>query len=313
MHHHLQFLAASITTIAIFQEPALAGVSDDLIFCSKLSNSKERIACYDAAARIAANAAGGRGRAGVAPPSAMVSTPTASIDAVPYKALPQQVATPFQGAYASIGGAYGLGSPVNLSSFDAVQSVYQVTGSPHGASIVGSVGYNIQFGNLVTGLELSGRYGRENFGDTGPLVSVNNGQFGVVGTSVSSSGFNVDASVHAAIRAGLAFGDTLIFAKAGAGMAHANEFARSQVNATFCQTSGFAGNDFVCLQRSPLGSVSMSNQAWVPSILFGLGIEHNLGPVFGRVEVEAEGISRFNQTLDWYWTARAMASVGVHF
>ena len=34
-----------------FVLPALAEVSSDLLFCSKLSNQRERIACYDAAAR----------------------------------------------------------------------------------------------------------------------------------------------------------------------------------------------------------------------------------------------------------------------
>jgi hypothetical protein len=309
MRRELQFLVAATTTITIFQGSALAGVSDDLVFCSKLANSKERIACYDAAARIAGNSGTGSQKAAT---PAMVSAPAASIPAAPYKAAPAEK-TPFQGAYATIGGAYSLGSPINLSSFDAVQQVYSVTGSPHGASVVGSFGYNIQFGNLVTGLEVSGRYGRESFSDAGPLVSVNGGEFGIIGTSTSSSGFNVDASVHAAIRTGLAFGETLAFVKAGAGMAHASEFARSNVNATRCDGFGFVGNTPVCSLRTPLPSVVSENQAWVPSVLFGLGIEHNFGPVFGRVEVEAEGISRFNQNLDLYWTARAMALVGVRF
>jgi SOS-response transcriptional repressor LexA len=165
----------------------------------------------------------------------------------------------------------------------------------HGASLSGSLGYNIQFGNLVTGLELSGRYGRESFSDTGPLRSANFGETSLTGTATPSSGFNVDASIHAAIRAGLAFGDTLAFVKAGAGIAHASEFTRSDVNGTRCDLSGFAGNTLVCVQRSQLPSPVSSNQAWVPSVLFGLGIEHNFGPIFGRVEVEAEGISRFNQ------------------
>jgi len=296
-------LAASVA--ASLPLAAQAAVSDDLVFCSKLTSPRERIACYDAAARIAATA-GGRNRGAAAP--AMVSAPAAA----PYKAPPQEK-TPFHGAYVSIGGAYGLGSPVNLSTFDGIQQIYSVTGSPHGPSVVGSVGYNIQFGHLVTGLELSGRYGRERFSDTGPVVSVNGGEFGLIGTSSPSSGFNVDSSVHAAIRAGLAFGDTLAFVKAGAGMAHANEFARSDVKGTRCDFSIFVVDRFVCGQRGTLASIVNENNAWLPSVLFGLGIEHNFGPVFGRIEVEAEGISRFNQNLDLYWTARAMAAIGYRF
>jgi hypothetical protein len=301
-----------LATTAITSLPfaAQAAVSDDLVFCSKLTSPRERIACYDAAARIAANAPAATAPSRVPAPS-ILSAPIAG-QPVPYKVPPAE-RTPFHGAYVGVGGAYGLGSPVNLSTFDGIQQLYSVTGSPHGPSVVGSVGYNIQYGHLVMGLELSGRYGRERFSDSGPVFTGSGGEFGVIGTSSPSSGFNVDASLHASTRAGLAFGDTLAFVKAGAGMAHTNEFARSDVKATRCDFGVFVGNTFVCGQRSVLPSIVNENSAWLPSVLFGLGIEHNFGPVFGRIEIEAEGVSRFNQTLDWYRTARAMAAVGVRF
>lgn len=159
---------------------------------------------------------------------------------------------------------------------------------------------------------MSGRYGREGFSKIGPVQTVNT--LGVIGSSTPSVSYNVDASVHAAIRAGLAFGDTLAFVKAGAGIAHTNQVTRSDLTGARCTAVGFVGGATVCTQQSPLVSVLNENRSWVPSVLFGLGIEHNFGPVFGRIEAEAEAISHFNQAQQpWFWTARAMAAVGVRF
>jgi hypothetical protein len=300
------FRALLASTCAMALSPALAGVSDDLVFCSKLTSPRERISCYDAAARIAANIMPARQptQAG----AVIVSSPVAG---TPVKALPLE-RTPFHGAYATIGGAYGLGAPVTLFTNDQIQG-FSATEAPHGPSLIGSLGYNIQIGYLVTGLELSGRYGREGFSKTGPLASANFST-GPIGTSLPSVSYNVDASVHAAIRAGLAFGNTLMFVKAGAGIAHVNQVTRSDLTGTRCDAIGFVGGNIVCTQRTPLVSIVNENRAWAPSVLFGVGIEHNFGPIFARIETEAEAVSRFNQAQEpWFWSARAMAAVGVRF
>ena len=275
--------------------------SADLVFCSKMPSARERISCYDAAARIAATSR--QPTIAVAPvaaksPSLAPEGPAVVID------VPR-----FQGFYAALGGSYGLGAPFNFSVFDTLQ-FFQGTASPHGASFVGSLGYNLQISHAVVGVEFSGRFGQEHFAASNTATV--NDPLGIIGTSTASYAFNVDSSVHAALRAGLAVNDTLLFAKAGAGIAHFSQTATSQGAATNCQTINFNTNPISCVLRQPivLGH-ALSQSGWLPSLLFGLGIEHNFGPFFGRIEAEAEATSRFTTSPDLFWSARAMAAVGV--
>jgi len=307
MRHCLQ-IAAVITTIAVFEGSARAGVSDDLVFCSKLSNSKERIACYDAAARIAANS----GAPARHNPSDLVTARAASIPTAPYTAAPEAAPPRFQGGYLAVGGAYGLGGTVPFSVFDQIQG-FSGFAQPEGPSIIAAAGYNLQVGNLVTGVELSGRFGAERFSASN--FNISNSPLGVIGASTVTATFNVDASVHAALRAGLAIGDTLAFVKAGAGVAHFVQGAHSAQTGTICDAFGFNGFTSICTNRSPLTPFSADTTAWRPSLLLGLGLEHNFGPVFVRGETEAEAVSRnaSTQQSDWLWTIRALAAIGVRF
>ena len=140
-------LAASV--VATLPLAAQAAVSDDLVFCSKLTSPRERISCYDAAARIAANA----------PASIRASVPMVTAPAArhppPYKAATPE-RTPFHGSYLSVGGSYAVWAPVNLIASDQVQ-FFSTNQTPNGPSVVGSLGYNIQLGHFLTGLEFSAR------------------------------------------------------------------------------------------------------------------------------------------------------------
>jgi hypothetical protein len=92
---------------------AHAGVSDDLVFCSKLGNPKERIACYDAAARIAA-----RPTPTTTPArSNILATQEAADHPIAPATAPTRNSS-FDGAFFSIGGGYGVANPrtVNLTS-----------------------------------------------------------------------------------------------------------------------------------------------------------------------------------------------------
>lgn len=183
-------------SFATMMTAAHADVSDNLVFCSKLGNSRERIACYDAAARIAGNG-GTRPAVARSGSSSLVTAPAASMPTAPY--MPVTETPRFQGGYVAFGGSYGIGGPLVFSVVDQVQSFTGV-GEPQGPSVIAAAGYNLQIGNLVTGVELSGRLGREAFAASS--FGIHNDPLGVVGASVVSTTFNVDASVHAGLRAG---------------------------------------------------------------------------------------------------------------
>src|SRR4051812_2470021 len=98
-------LAAGLATVALFPCAALASVSDDLVFCSKLANAKERISCYDAAARIAAAASSH---------SAPNSQPILVTRQVADHAMAAPIAPThnrFDGAFLAVGGGYGIANP----------------------------------------------------------------------------------------------------------------------------------------------------------------------------------------------------------
>src|SRR5256885_10759584 len=140
-NHHWCVCGKVLASQASRAEP-----SADLVFCSKMPSARERISCYDAAARIAATSR--QPTIAVAPvaaksPSLAPEGPAVVID------VPR-----FQGFYAALGGSYGLGAPFNFSVFDTLQ-FFQGTASPHGASFVGSLGYNLQISHAVVGVEFS--------------------------------------------------------------------------------------------------------------------------------------------------------------
>src|ERR1044072_2634298 len=98
MHTKLALAALALANLPF---AAHAAVSDDLVFCSKLTSPKERIACYDAAARIAA-----RGTPGAQPPTAAIAparmvTKNAADHPAAY-APPPPERRPFHGAYVAI-------------------------------------------------------------------------------------------------------------------------------------------------------------------------------------------------------------------
>jgi len=206
---------------------------------------------------------------------------------------------PFAGFYAAIGGSYGHTQSREFYFADIFKLTRgELTAS--GASAIGALGYNIQSGDLVIGVELAGRFGRESgtFSEFVPSFVPNTRTFA----------YNYDASVHGFLRAGLASGDTLVFARAGAGLTH------------YTETLQTTGGGF--------GPVLISTDEWLPSLIFGLGIEQNFGRAFVRAGVDAEGVAQTRRLAttnapslnnpitggsEFFWTARAMAAAGVRF
>lgn len=168
------------TVIASASAPFAADVSADLVFCSRIADRAERMACYDAAARIAATR-----------PQA-VKTPAAA-------PATRRPSSRFHGPYMAVGGSYGAVTPQNALSGPV---------SPHGPSLAGAAGYNLVFGNMLFGTEIAGRLGAER-----ATTAAANLFFGTFDTY----SFTNAASIHASARAGFVSDDSLFFAKIGFG------------------------------------------------------------------------------------------------
>jgi hypothetical protein len=112
--------------------PVWSGPSDDLVFCSRLASPRERLACYEAAARIA-----DRGRMGAKPPAVTPPPPDPGPRAIAVASARQT----HEGSYVFVFGGYNPGLTGSNSEFGKLN-----------ASAVGlGAGYNFQYGSLVFG------------------------------------------------------------------------------------------------------------------------------------------------------------------
>jgi hypothetical protein len=304
------FIAAPIS--------AAADVSADLVFCSKRTDKGERIACYDAAARVAA-----RPQRAVPRPrddTPMVS-PTAAMAYVT-KAPPAPELSSFDGFYTAFGGAYGW-STARPSLVTGAPSIFLsdslILSGPSG---IGAFGYNQTFGRLLIGIELDGRWGSEKASS----FSMGNVGFNPSGpVSVTSTN---DAGIHLAGRVGGFIGETLIYGKIGAGLSRFNDhyFGNSTgLSSTFCTAT--------CdVLRTINGAVlSGSTETWLPSFVLGAGIERNWDRFFVRLGTEAEMVAAHSIAVNVtgptgatiggqsgnlntaFWTVRAIAMAGIRF
>jgi hypothetical protein len=293
--------------------PAVAEVSADLKFCGGLESKAERLACYDAAARIASRPAAARPTARAAPLNAQA--------AVPAKAPafePPPARNPFDGYYAAVGGGYGVGSGRD----GVVAGPLEISGialtSTAGPNVTAALGRNIAFGWGIVGLEIDARWAAEKgAGVVSPI------DFQNVGTPLLSYSYKDDAGVHGAIRVGATFDDLLIFAKAGLGATRVTEsFTADERNVRRCLVLGPSGC-VVVGPASTLGTVQTSS--WLPSAIFGVGLEKNWGPVFARLGADLEafnhattsaaapGVRGSSTSGQIMWTTRGTAMIGVRF
>jgi hypothetical protein len=306
-------IAALVVLVSSYL-PANAEVSDDLKFCGDLKSRAERLACYDAAARIASRPAT------VRPVAARVA-PLDAQAASHAKALvftPAQARNPFDGYYAAIGGGYGVGSGRDgLVAGPLVTGLVTLT-STAGPNVTTVLGRNIAFGWGIVGLELDARWAAEK--GTGTVSPLN---FPNVGTPLLSYSYKDDAGVHAVIRVGATFDDLLIFAKAGLGATRVTEsFTADERNVRQCFSFGPGG----CVVLGPPGTLgAVQTSSWLPSAILGVGVEKNWGPVFVRfgadleafnhatTSVSATGVRGSSTSTQIMWTTRGTAMIGVRF
>ncbi|MDB5550648.1 MAG: hypothetical protein JWL86_632 [Rhizobium sp.] len=303
---------------AIFPCTANAGASEDLTFCGGLKSGHERLACFDAAARIAARPALAKKDAPL--PSPAVYDAQAAIPARPPIGPPTGVSQ-FAGFYAAIGGGYGVGSGRGAFVNSGFGTASFYGDNSQGGHIAAAVGGNIVTSSgLLVGLEFDGRYEGERGYPTGQTTSFLGGN-----APAASYEFRSDAAVHAAIRVGSTFDDLLIFAKAGIGAVRFKEalsYDERPINVPLCGGGSF----YPCL---PVGSVltagSFQSATWLPSAIFGVGAEKNWGPIFGRVGAEFEAVnlqstniiaghaSGYSSSPQITWASRGSAMIGYRF
>jgi hypothetical protein len=293
-----------------FSTLACAEVSDDLKFCGSLKSGPERLSCYDAAARIASRPATMRPAARAAPVDAQAAV---AVKAVAPDPLPAR--NPFDGYYAAIGGGYGVITGRGNSLSDPF-------GFASGASAAAVAGRNIGFNWGIVGIEVDGRW----LGETANTSAIlNPGFFLSSGTGIASYRYQDDLAAHVALRMGVTYGDSLIFAKAGVGVVRVTEtFVSDTRGILFCDPKLFPIFGASC---SPTGFGVLNSAkvaTWLPSAIFGLGIEQNWGPFFGRLGVDFEATNHrstngsvpffFNSSVDQItWATRGTALIGVRF
>jgi outer membrane immunogenic protein len=141
----IRVAALAAATAVAWASAAQAAISEDLKFCASLRSGKERLACYDAAARIESTQAS-RPVRNTSPTSPAVSqTPLPVMDAqaaIVTKAPPVAAAN-WQGFY--IGANGGWAGATGSLNFDEKHKLGNWLGG-------GQFGYNAQSGQIVFGL-----------------------------------------------------------------------------------------------------------------------------------------------------------------
>jgi hypothetical protein len=302
---------AAIAMLAGSCLPAHAEVSDDLKFCGGLKSGAERLACYDAAARIAARTAPSRPVARAAPMEAQAAVPVkaAALDD------PLLGRNPFDGYYAAVGGGYGLIS--GRSVFNGIDPF----DSAGGGFVSAIAGRNIGFNWGIVGIEIDGRWLGETKNVSRAILTGNLD----TGIGLNSYQYQNDLGAHAALRVGFTYGDTLIFAKGGAGVARVTEkFSNDTSGIHFCDPA-LVPIFLIPFCSSRVGTLDVAKATtWVPSAIVGIGVEQNWGPIFGRLGVDFEAASHrtttappgsfFGSTADQLtWATRGSALIGVRF
>lgn len=276
-------IIAAVFTVSMtavgHSEPA-----DDLVFCSKQSSKAERLACYDALAR----------RQSLVGRSAIAQEPTHEAPQPINNAFARATSSPnpFAGFYAALGGGYGVSTDILTVVAGSTPEVH-----PAGPFVQMIVGNNVTNGAGLLGLEAIIRW------DAIRAAMNESGNIAILTPPLSSFQvtyrFHEDFGVFFAGRVGLAFDQTMIFAKMGIGATHIRE------------SWSFLGNP--ALFAPIVGSDQRSR--FVPAGIFGIGTEHNIGRFFARAEIDMEvlALTALLTTTQTAVVTRGSASLGVRF
>lgn len=334
----MRFSTAVFFTACFFafsHTEANAGISEDLTFCSNLKSSKERLACYDAAARIE------KRKSTRSLSHTAVSAPPPSTPPSPKK---------FYGGYVVGLGGYDFGGDHPGSSPFARPTLPMMQGALAGAA----AGWNFQSEGLLFGIEGRAFYSMskakrsdsfvrspisfpswtgwcQSFGD--PFCTTNASApqfpFGLTYREAYSLTNTLErtAAFDASARFGGVIDDVLIYAKIGGGaeMIRSTTVADSTARLTcnnpvsvVVPTGPDSGNAYVVGCGSITGgSVAViTTNSIQPYLTAGIGLEKNFGKLFARMEGEMQthfmppGINGLGAV---YYTTQVTAGLGYRF
>jgi hypothetical protein len=311
-------MSSALAGAMLFSAPAFAGISDDLKFCARLTSGKERLACYDAAARIEKRAA---------PVKRVAATP---MQVPVFIAAHAQVASPgsrFSGAYVGITAGYDIPmtshgtreSPYNSHNYYPDVPIDSINGTKSGLV----AGYNATSGPLMLGFEARAMY---NFNETSasatntypgqslPWITsslwcggcdkafLDNYPINAYPYSISSSNTQTVRlsrpwQTNFALRTGIIFQDWMIFGKAGIGVEASRVVNTNDSSASVTCTQPIAERrrpdpstvqiaTVGCAATSPGPITTTIANSINPTAIFGIGVERNFGDYFARAEAE---------------------------
>jgi hypothetical protein len=321
--------------VAFSYSEADAGISEDLAFCSNVKSSKERLACYEAAARIE------RRKSTHRPPHAAANASSPSTPPSPKK---------FHGGYVVGLGGYDFGGD-NPGSRAFVAPTLPTM---QGALVGGAVGWNFQSESLLFGLEGRAFYSMskaersdsfvgspisfpywsgwcQSFGN--PFCTTNASApqfpFGLPYRSAFALTNKLERTIafDASVRFGGVVDDVLIYARLGGGAETIKSTSTSDSTARLtCNnpvsvvvpTGPDSGNAYVVSCGSITGgSVAVRTANTIqPYLTAGLGLERNFGKLFARIEGEVQ--THFTPTSisalgSVYYTTQVTAGLGYRF
>ena len=106
--------------------------------------------------------------------------------------------------------------------------------------------------------------------------------------------FKFGADIDLSLRPGLIFSNTLFFGRVGLGLQHAQQISSSKNNFQMCTDPSYdpfavrwGGSSFCSSTRQDVRTYAEKISMNFPYLVLGLGVEHDLGPVFLRLEGEA--------------------------
>ncbi len=299
-------LLAALAAALICGRPAKADISADLKFCAGLSISKERLACYDAAARIEKRA-DRKVATRAAPSLSALNAMAYSLPAVPPKLR-------FDGAYAGVTAGYEFAMTAAKSGWNYDVPQDSLRGPRFGAA----AGYNVTSDRLLAGIELRGQYlnarnsasSLSGFGNPtlphflgscwgcgqGPSATTWPGAISLNSSVLQNIEISRRWQADISVRGGVVIQDWLIFAKAGLGAEETRSvYTMDQSGSKTCnsptvsaQQSGQMTNYYATGCSSIVSGPVTISTSWqlTPIAIFGMGVERNFGDYFARAEAE---------------------------
>lgn len=271
---------------------------------------KDRLACYDAAARIERI----KPIASLGPPSAVIK---------PTPPLTPSRPSPFAGSYVGLSGGYDIPAMGTGRQSVVGATPYAPGGVVQGASVGGFAGYNVVEGHLLIGAELRGRYSFAKVEDSvesspisTPLPVLIGSCWGCgLGGGIStdavtlfsahrySASYRRPYAIDASFRVGFTASDWLFYGRAGAGIEKSESISTADDSrSVYCyrptivqrpnSTGGidYLANSCASQGNGPTTTVTLIN-GYAPLVSIGAGIERNFHNLFLRAEAELTGHS----------------------